>query len=101
MLLISRSMGLWKRLVFLLYVHVINVRFQIFQSSVYSFSSEYLLLFLKSSSCVLFLPTLLTSVICPSMTKKKGNIFLEYLQSNLLFSPKVPGTTKACGPHPQ
>ena len=50
------------------YVRFINCRLQLFRSSAYSFSSQYLLLFLKSSrSCVLLLPTPFTSVICPSM----------------------------------
>ena len=47
---------------------MINYRFHLSRSSASSIISLYLLMFLKSSrSCVLFLPTHFTSVICPSM----------------------------------
>ena len=50
------------------YVRLTNCRLHLFRFSASSFSSQYLLLFLKSSrSFVLLLPTLFTSVICPSM----------------------------------
>ena len=58
--------------VFSPYVRLINVRFQLFRYSASSFSSQYLLLFLKSSrSCVLLIPTPFTSVICPSMASRR------------------------------
>ena len=38
----------------------------------FSFSSQYLLLFLKSSRSCVLLPTLFTSVICPSTTSWRG-----------------------------
>ena len=60
-LLVIRSIELWT--VFLTYVRLINC-FHFFQSSASSFSSQYLLLFLKPArSCVLLLfPTHFTSV---------------------------------------
>ena len=50
------------------YVRLINCRLHLFGSSAPSFSSQYLLLFVKSSrSCVLLLPKTLIFDICPSM----------------------------------
>ena len=50
------------------HVQLMNCRLHLFLSSASSFSSQYLLLFLKSSrSCVLLLSTPFTSIICPSM----------------------------------
>jgi hypothetical protein len=61
------------------YVRLINCRF-------YLPPSQYLLLFLKSSSSsIVLLPTPFTSVICPSMASKGGNFFSEYDRSNWLF----------------
>ena len=78
--------GIWTygRYVFLFNVRLINCRFLLFRSSASSFSSQYLLRFLKSSiSCVLLLPTPFTSVICPSMASRK-HFFSEYDQSTWL-----------------
>ena len=61
-----------------IYVRLINCRLHIFRSSASSFSSQYLLLFLKSSrSCVLLLFTPFTSVICPSMTSWRRQFLLR------------------------
>ena len=59
MLLISRSKDLWKILM--------NCRLHLFRSSASSFSSQYFLLFLKSSRSCVLLPTPFTSIICPLM----------------------------------
>ena len=56
--------------VFLPYVRVINCRFHLLRSSAFSFSSQYLLLFLKSSISCFLLPTPFTIVICPSITNE-------------------------------
>ena len=80
MLLISRSMDLWK--IICISSFCVNDNFL---SSASYFSSQYLLLFLKSSrSCVLLLPTPFTSVIC-QWHNEGGNLFSEYDQSNWLF----------------
>ena len=83
MLLISRSMDLWKICISSL-CSTDKLSFLSFQSSA---SSQYLLLFLKSSrSCVLLLPTTFTSNICPSMASWRIiNFFSEYDQFNWLF----------------
>ena len=66
------------RYVFLPYVRLINCRFLLFRSSASSFSSQYLLLFLKSSgSCVPLLPTPFTSIICPSMASRRRQFLLR------------------------
>ena len=52
---VIKSMDLWN--VFLPYVPLINCRFHLFRSSASSFSSQYLLLFLKSSRSCVLLPT--------------------------------------------
>ena len=79
MLLISRSMDLrkvcllagprtYRRYVSLPYVRLTNCHIHLFWSSTSSFSSQYLLLFLKSRSCLLLLLRIhFTSFICPSM----------------------------------
>ena len=56
-----------------------KLSFPYFRSSASSFSSQYLLLFLKSSrSCVLlFLPISFTSVICPSMASSRRQFLLR------------------------
>ena len=75
MLLISRSMDLWR----IIYITplFINCCFHLFRSSTSFFSSQYLLLFLKTSRSSFFLPSPFIFVICPSV--------VEYEQSNLLF----------------
>ena len=82
MLFISRSRDLWKTL---LYVRL--CRSYLLRSSASSFSSQYLLLFLRSSrSCVLLLPILFTSVsLSFNCIIKKAIFFLENYQFNLLF----------------
>ena len=66
---------------------MINCLFHLFQSSASSFSSQYLLLFLKSSRSCVLLPTHFTSAICVQLYNEKDNFFLEYVQSNwLLYS---------------
>ena len=73
-LLIRRSVDLWKITCIssLCSIHKLS-----FVSLTSSFSSQYLPLLLKSSrSCVLFLPTPFTSVICPSMTSWKWQILV-------------------------
>ena len=77
MLIISRSMDLWKQRIFLLYVHVINCRFHLFQSSASIFSSEYLLLYLKSSSAILLFSTPFIYIICPSMASWRRQFLLR------------------------
>ena len=64
MLLISRTMYLWK-INFI--SSFINFRFRLFRPSVSSFSSQYHLFLYSSRSFVPLLPTPFTSVICPSM----------------------------------
>ena len=62
-LLNSKSMAL-QNITCISYVRLINCRLHIFLTSASSFSSQFLLLFLKSSrNCVLLLPTHFTSVI--------------------------------------
>ena len=68
------------------YVRLINCRLHLFRSSASSFSSQYLLLFLKSSwSCVLLLPTPFTSVICPSMASWRKQFLLRIWPIQLTF----------------
>ena len=64
---------------------LINCRLHLFLSSASSFSSQYLLLFLKSSrSCVLLLPTPFISVICPSMASWRRQFLLRIWPCNWL-----------------
>ena len=64
------------------YVQLINCRLHLFRSSASSFSSQYLLLVLKSSrSCVLLLPTHFTSVICPSMASSRRRSYNSQVHS--------------------
>ena len=51
-----------------LFFRVINCRFHLFRSSAFSFSSQYRILFLKSSRSCVLLPTLLNSAIFPSVS---------------------------------
>ena len=61
-----------------LYVRLINCRFHLFRSSASFLSSQFLLLFLKSSrSCALLLPTPFSSVICPSVTSWRRQFLLR------------------------
>ena len=75
------------------YVRLINCRLHLFRSSASSFSSQYLLLFLKSSrSCVLLLPTSFTSAICPSIWPIQLTFLRRILFRSVLFSPIRPRT---------
>ena len=68
------------------YVRLIKCRLHLFRSSASSFSSQYLLLFLKSSrSCVLLLPTPFTSDICPSMASWRTQFLLRIWRIQLTF----------------
>ena len=69
-----------------------------FLPSAFSFSSKYLLLFLKPRRCcVLFLPILVTSLICPSMAswsrqfllRKTNPIFFFYVRYYLEVSSSL------------
>ena len=62
--------------------------FHLFRSSASSFSSQYLLLFLKSSRIcllLLLLPTAFNSVICSSMASWKRQFLLRILPTQLAF----------------
>jgi hypothetical protein len=68
------------------YVRLINCSFHIFRSSASSFSSQYILLFLKSwRCCVLFPPTYFTSVICPSMASRRRQFLFRIWPIQLVF----------------
>ena len=69
------------------YVRLTNCCLHLFRSSASSFTSQYLLLFLKSSrSCVLLLlPTLLLPSSDLQWHHEGGNFFSEYDRSNWLF----------------
>ena len=72
------------------YVQLINCRLHLFRSSASSFSSQYLLLFLKSSrSCVLLLPTPFTSVIRPSMASWKRQFLRRIWPNQLAFLRRI------------
>ena len=72
------------------YVWLINCRLHLFRSSASSFSSQYLLLFLKSSrSCVCILPPLFISIICPSMASWTGQFLLRIWPNQLAFQCKI------------
>ena len=75
-------------LVFLPYVRLINCRFHLFRYSASPFSSQYLLFFKSSRSCVLlFLPTPFTSVIWPSMASWRRQFLLRIWLKSVLFYP--------------
>ena len=58
----------------------------LFRSTASSFSSQYLLPFLKSSrSCVLLVPTPFTSVICPSTASRRRQFLLRIWPIKLTF----------------
>ena len=72
------------------YVQLINYLLHLFQSSASFFSSQYLLLFLKSSrSCVLLLPTPFTSVICPSAASWIRQFLLRIWPIQLAFLRRI------------
>ena len=72
------------------YVRLINCRLHLFRSSAYSFSSQYLLLSLKSSRiCVILLPTPLTSVIRPSMASCRRQFLLRIWPIQLAFLRRI------------
>ena len=86
--LIVRFMDL--QVVCLPYVRLINCRFLPFRSSASFFSSQYLLLFLKSSrSSVLLLPTPFTSVICPSMAPWRRQFLLKIWSIQLAILRRI------------
>ena len=69
------------------YVRLVNCRLHPFRSSASSFSSQYLLLFLKSSRiCVLFLPTPFASVMKASW---KRQFLLRIWPIQLLFLRRI------------
>ena len=71
-------------------VRLINCRLHLFRSSAYSFSSQNLLLFLKSSrSCVLLLPTPFISFICPSMASWRRQFLLRIRPIKLSFLRRI------------
>jgi hypothetical protein len=87
MLLISRSYGIY---VCVPYVRLINCRFHLFRSSAFFFSSQYLLLFLKSCrSCVLLIPTPFISVICPSIVSWRRQFLLKIWPIQLAFLRRI------------
>ena len=68
--------------------YLITWRLHIFQSSASSISSQYLHLLIKSSrSCVLLLPTLFISVICPSMASWRRQFLLRILIQDIIREP--------------
>ena len=70
------------------YVRLINCRLHLFRSSASSFSSQYLLLCLKSSRscvCLLLPPTPYTSVICPPMASWRRQFLLRIWPIQLAF----------------
>ena len=69
------------------YVWLINCRLRLFRSSASSFSSLYLLLFLKQIEAVL--PTPFTSVICPSMALWRRQFIFEIWQIQLDFLRRI------------
>ena len=85
MLLISRSKDMEDT-----YVRLRNCSLHLFRSSASSFSSQYLLLFLKSSrSCVRLFPTPFTSVICTSMASWRRQFLLRIWLIQLAFLRRI------------
>ena len=84
MLLISRSMVLWKIYISSL-CSIGKLSFPSFRSLASSFSSQYLLLFLNSSRSCVLLPTPFTSVICPSMASRRRQFLLRIWPNQLAF----------------
>ena len=93
MLFVSRSMHLWTITCISSLRSCHEVWFPLFRSSNFSINSQYLLLFLKSStSCVLFRPTPFAYVICSSMESWRSQSViwirqnvLDFLRCILLF----------------
>ena len=73
------------------YVRLVNCRLHPFRSSASSFSSQYLLLLLKSSrSCVLLLlPTPFTCVISPLMALWRRQFLLRIWPTQLAFLRRI------------
>ena len=72
------------------YVRLINCRLHLFRSSASSFSSQYLLLFLKLSRiCVLLLLTPFASVICPSMASWRTQSLIRLWPIQLTFLQRI------------
>ena len=89
MLFISRPMHLW-RVYILPYVRLIHWRLHLFQSFSCFISSQYLLLFLKSSrGCIHLFPTPFSSVICPSMAPWRRQFLLKIWPIQLSFQRKI------------
>ena len=81
-LLISRSMDLWNICIVSL-CSIDKLSFTSFSNSASSFSSQYLILFLKlSRSCVLLLPTPFTSSSVLQWRHEGVNLFSEYDHCN-------------------
>ena len=72
------------------YVRLINCRLHLFRSSASSFTSQYLLLFFKSStSSVPLLPIPFTSVISPSMASWRRQFLLRIWPIQLDFLRRI------------
>ena len=79
-LLSSRFMDLWKIICISFLCSCDKQSFSPSSILSFLFSSKYLLQFLKSSrSCVLLLPTPITSVICPLMASEEDNLLPSQL----------------------
>ena len=88
MLLISRSMDLWKISSISSLCSIDKLSFPSF--SISSFSSRHFLLFVKSSrSCIFLLPTHFTYVICPSMASRKRQFLLRIWPIQLDFLRRI------------
>ena len=89
-LLISRSMNWWKISCISSVCCVINCSFPIFWSAASSFSSQYLLPFLKSSrSGVLLLHTPFTLAIYPWMASRRRQFLLRIWPTHLPFLRRI------------
>ena len=88
MLLISRSMDLRKIFISSL-CSIDKLCFHLFGSSVSAFSSQYLLLFLKSSESSVLLPTPFTSVICPLMASWRRQFIFRIWSIHLAFLCRI------------
>ena len=72
------------------YFRLVHCRLHLFRSSASSFSSQYLLLFLKPSrSCVVLLPTPFTSVIFPSMPSWRRQFLLRIWAIQFTFLRRI------------
>ena len=71
-------------------VYLLNSRLHLFQYSASSFSSKYLLFFLKSSRrCVILLSTPFTTVICPSIASWWKQLLLRIRAIQLTFLCRI------------